>query len=506
MAMLNKFMDSQEVKEMKSGFEAICADLPFPVTVTSRLKTLWSLYSPAKKTLERGNAENMVDFTIVLHTDVIPECYRVLGMVNDLYPPIPKSIRDFIANPKVNGYQSLHVRIPCKDRQYLVKIRTREMNKVAQRGMLLHWDDKDMFTEYRQMISDALKNIGEFQGSPASRKHLFGQLSEEQQIFVYTPRGDIEYLPQGSVVLDFAYKVHTTLGDCCTYAWVNNLRVTPEYQLSDGDIVKIIADKKSQGVRPGFELICKTPKARNAINKFLQKRRQFHAINIGWDFLLQEMNRYGLSINLLYSPVMDNFLIYKNFEILDDLLESVGQDIVQPREILWEMASVHSQSGKKITEKKRARNFINVSQIEPGVHKFSRCCKPLPGLKKTVATLSKRGVSFHRDYCREYMASPRYSADKILDVYWDLTSVWKEPLKFKLFLKGKTVGHCLKILANVPDGVTLHQIEQTDGQGKGVTMLVSLTSFNASKMFFEIFEKSEFYPAIEIYGRDNINF
>jgi GTP pyrophosphokinase len=506
MGMLNKFIESKEVKDMQSGFEAACAKLAFPVTVNSRLKTLWSLYSPAKKTLERENAENMVDFTIVVDTDVIPECYRVLGMINQIYPPVPKSIRDYIANPKVNGYQSLHVRILCKDRKYLVKIRNRKMDQVAQRGVLLHWDDKDMFREYRQMISDALKNIGEFQGSPAGRKHLIGQLSEDQEIFVYTPQGDIEYLPQGSVVLDFAYKVHTTLGDRCKYAWVNNLRVSPGYQLSDGDMVKIVTDKKSLGVGPGFEQICKTPKARNAVNKYLQKRRRVHAIKIGWDFLLQEMNRHGLSINFLYSPSMSNFLIYKNFDNLDDLFESVGQDIVQPREILWEMASVLSQTGKRVTEKKGIRNFINISWVESGVHKFSRCCKPLPGLKKTVATLSKRGVSFHRDHCREYMASSSYSADKILDVYWDLTSVWNEPLKFKLFLKGKTVGQCLKILAEVPDGVTLHQIEQTGNQGKGVTMLVSLSSFKSSKAFFECFEKWDFYPAIEVYGRDSINF
>ena len=506
MGMLNKFMESREVSDMKMGFEAACASLPFPVKVKSRLKTLWSLYSPAKKTLERENAENMVDFTIVLDTDIIPECYRVLGMVNQLYSPVPKSIRDYIANPKTNGYQSLHVRILCKDRKYLVKIRNEKMDQVARRGVLLHWDDKEMFREYRQMISDALKNIGEFQGSPAGRKNLIGQLSEDQEIFVYTPRGDIEYLPQGSVVLDFAYKVHTTLGDRCKYAWVNNLRVSPGYQLSDGDMVKIVTDKKSLGVGPGFEQLCKTPKARNAVNRYLQKRRRAHAIKIGWDFLLQEMNRHGLPIHFLYSQAMSDFLIYKNFENLDALFEAVGQDHLQPREILWEMASILSQTGRKATESLGSRNFINVAEVEPGVHKFSMCCKPLPGLPGTVATLSKRGVSFHRDHCREYMASSSYSAEKILDVYWDMSGLWKDPLQFKLFIKGKNVGECLKLIAPAPNEVTIHQIEQAGNQGKGVTMQISISSFNASRQFFECFEKSNCHVAIEGYGRDSISF
>ncbi len=506
MGMLNKCMESQEVADMQKEFETACAKLSFPVAVTSRLKTLWSLYSPAKKTLERENAENIVDFTIVLDTEDIPECYLVLGMVNQLYSPVPKSIRDYIANPKANGYQSLHVRILCKDRKYLVKIRTKKMDVVARRGVLLHWDDKEMFREYRQMISDALKNIGEFEGSPAGRKHLIGQLSEDQEIFVYTPRGDIEYLPQGSVVLDFAYKVHTSLGDHCKYAWVSNRRVSPEYELSDGDVVKIVTDKQLLGMGPGFEQLCKTPKARNAVNRYLQKRRRVHAIRIGWDFLLQEMNRHDLSINLLYSQSMSNFLIYKNLDTLDDLFEAVGKDLLQPREILWETVSILSQTGRKAGSNLGSRNFINVSHVEPGVHKFSRCCNPLPGLPGTVATLSKRGVSFHRDHCREYMASSSYSAEKILDVYWDMTSMWKDPLQFKLLIKDKTVGECLKLIAGAPDEVEVHQIEQAGNLGKGVTMLVSTSGFNASKAFFDCFEQCHCHVAIEGYGRDSIQF
>ena len=512
MGTLNKWMESGEVKEMQEEFKTACSTLPFPVTVKSRLKTLWSLYSPAKKTLERENAENIVDFTIVLdtdtmsETDALPECYRVLGMVNQLYPPVPKSIRDYIANPKANGYQSLHVRILCKDRKYLVKIRSKKMDLVARRGVLLHWDDKKMFLEYRQMISDALKNIGEFEGSPAGRKHLIGQLSEDQEIFVYTPRGDIEYLPQGSVVLDFAYKVHTSLGEHCKYAWVGNRRVSPEYQLSDGDVVKIVTDEKLLGVGPGFEQLCKTPKARNAVNKYLQRRRRVHAIDIGWDFLLQEMNRHGLSIDLLHSQSMSDFLIYKNFETLDDLFEAVGKDLLQPREILWETASILSHTGKRAGKRSDSRNFIDISHVEPGVHKFSRCCKPLPGLPETVATLSRRGVSFHRSHCREYMANSSYSAEKVLDVEWDMTSVWKEPLQFKLFVKGKTVGECLKLIAGAPDEVTVHQIEQRGNLGKGVTMLVSISGFNAAKAFFDCFEQCHCHVAIEGYGRDSMHF
>ena len=307
MGMLNKLMASREVKAVQKGLETAFQDLPFKVRVASRLKTLWALYSPAKKTLGPENAENMVDFTLIADTDILSECYRVLGIVNGLYAPVPKSIRDYIANPKTNGYQSLHVRILCKEQKYLVKIRTEEMDQVARRGVLLHWDDKEMFQEYRQMISDALRNIGEFQGSPAGRKHLIGQLSSDQEIFVYTPQGDIQYLPLGSVVLDFAYKVHTSLGAHCSYAWVNNLRVPPDYQLNDGDTVRIVTSEKTLEMGPGFEQLCKTPKARSAINRYFQKRRRAHARQIGWDFLLQEMNRHGISIHLLSSRAMKNF-------------------------------------------------------------------------------------------------------------------------------------------------------------------------------------------------------
>ena len=199
-------------------------------------------------------------------------------------------------------------------------------------------------------------------------------------------------------------------------------------------------------------------------------------------------------------------MIYKNFDTLDDLFISVGQDKLHPREILWEMVSVPPPDGTKERYKHGDRNFINISRLESGVHKFSMCCKPLPGLDKTVATLSERGISFHRDHCREYMASSNYSAEKILDVWWNLSSHWKTPLEFELFIKGKRVDECLPILASGAHNATVHHIEERGRRGKGVIMRVTLDSFPASKAFFNCFEQARVKVVIEGYGRDRLQF
>lgn len=503
MGMLKKVMASDEIKEMHIALETAFALLGFPVDVKSRTRNLWSFYSPARKNLSQDNAENLVDFTIVLDSEQIPECYRVLGILNQLYSPVPKSIRDYIANPKTNGYQSLHVRILCRERKYLVKIRTRHMDLVARKGALLNTDNKAVFSEYRRMISDLLKSIGEFEGSPSGRKHLIRQLSDDEQIFVYTPDGDMEYLPQGSVVLDFAYRVHTSLGNRCEYAWVNDRRVSPGHPLKDGDTVKIVTSAKRLDVGPGFEQICKTPKARNAVNKYLQKQRRGYAARIGRDFLLQEMKRHDLDASLLETPGMDHYLTYKGYDGIEKLFEDVGQDKLRPREILWEVASVRFEDDADHVV--TPDTVINVDRLEGGVHKFSMCCNPLPGLDHTIAILSRRGVSFHRDSCRQYMGDDRYTADKRLKVVWDMGANWKEQLKFKLFVKGKSVNGCMELLSRIPGSVTIHRVEQAGERG-GVDILVSLPGFKAARGFFTCFEEDDCRVIIEGYGRDRINF
>ncbi len=500
---LNHFMKSSDITEIQSSLENAYRKFPFKVTIRPRLKNLWSFYSPVTKTLALENAENMVDFTVVMDTDNLLECYRALGVINTntIFSPVPKTIRDYIANPKANGYKSLHLRIIYKDQRYLVKIRTKEMEYTARKGLLIHWDDKKRLEEYKKTIGDALKNIGEYQGSPANRKNMFRQLADDEKLFAYTPRGETQYLPLGSNVLDFAYKVHTSLGDRCKYAWVNNRRVPPDYVLEDGDIVKIITSDKLTNIPPDIEKKCKTPKARSALNKNLQKRRNKAAAKIGKDIFAQELERYGLTEALLYRPGVAHYLTYKHYEGLEDLFINVGQDLVSPEELIWEVAGIHPRSKKSgiSSHNESVRNILKIFEIERGVHKFSMCCHPLPGMDNTVAVLSKRGVSFHKSHCKEYIRGNDYESEKILNVVWEMTLIWKKFFEFNIHVKNISVGQCLSMLCGIPDHIYINEIKKAHSN-KDVEISVRLAGFKDAQIFFDCFEKNNCAVTILDYG------
>ncbi|MBF0301929.1 MAG: bifunctional (p)ppGpp synthetase/guanosine-3',5'-bis(diphosphate) 3'-pyrophosphohydrolase [Desulfamplus sp.] len=482
------------------GSTPFCSDsksrpFPFNITVTSRLKNLYAFYSCEKGTLDIDNAENLVDFTIIMDTEDVLHCYTAMGMINCVCSLVPKTIRDYIANPKASGYRSLHLRIAHKNKRYLIKIRTAEMERVARKGLLLHWDEPENTAEYRKGITDILKNIGEYQGSPVNRKNMIRQLTEDDKIFVYTPQGDIQYLPSGSIVLDFAYKVHSNLGDRCEYARVNNRIVSRAYILKDNDIVEIVTSSEPVEISADMEGRCKTPRARGAVNRQLQKKRDLFAKDIGRSIMAQAIAPDDLVKDLVNSSAMPHFLTYKGYENIDQLFTNVGQSIEMPREILWEI------KGKKDDHK---RFVLTISEIERDIHKFSQCCNPLPGLEPCLALLNKDGVSFHRDYCEKYKKDREYILNKmqILDVLWDMNSVWKKPLTFRLRIITSAVKiiDIIQIVTSIPFPVDIHLIEKSESVN-GIYLSVSLQGFNQARAFFSCFEKRNYQVEIQDYGR-----
>ncbi|MBF0243337.1 MAG: bifunctional (p)ppGpp synthetase/guanosine-3',5'-bis(diphosphate) 3'-pyrophosphohydrolase [Desulfamplus sp.] len=468
---------------------------PFNVTVTSRLKNLYAFYSCEKGTLDIDNAENLVDFTVVLDTEDILECYKAMGMIARTLAVVPKTIRDYIANPKANGYKSLHLRVVHKDRRYLVKIRTREMERVARKGLLLHWDDPENTMEYRKGITDILKSIGEYQGSPVNRKNMIRQLTEDDKIFVVTPKGDFQYLPTGSIVLDFAYKVHSWLGDRCARARVNNQIVSRGYVLKDGDVVEIITSDEPIEISADIEGRCKTPKARSAVNRQIQKKRDMFARDVGRSIMSQAVAPEELFDYLINSSAMPHFLTYKGYENIDQLFTSIGQSIDMPREVLWEI------NGRKDEHR---RFVLSVSDIERDIHKFSQCCKPLPGLHSCLALLNRDGISFHRDYCDKYKQDREYALHKmqIMDVVWDMDYLWKIPLTFniKLIKSAIKIIDIINIISSIPFNVDIHLIRESTLKNC-VDISVSFQRFNESSSFFSCFAIKDYNLEIQDYGR-----
>lgn len=502
------FRSSPVVVEFENELEKALGKFSSAVTIRPRAKGLGSYYDPIKKTLDISNSENHMDFAVILDTQDTVACYSALGIVNSMFPPIPRTLRDFISNPKMNGYRSLHVRVHVAGQNYLIKIRTPEMDEFAAYGILTRWSsDKPMSEEHWQEISELLRSIGEYGGAGPQRKALI-RLSEAEETFVYSPKGDIYYLPKGSVVLDFAYKIHSELGDHCKGAHINNEWAPPTRALSDGDVVEIVTSPEPYDVDPELEELCKTPKARTALNKHLQQKRLRYAQDIGHQILLQEINRHGLSSDILKNEDTRLILEFHNIKNLPELFVRVGQDLISPHVVLYYFIKPQARDKDQNFSPGRhlfthERNVLTVPELDRGIHKFARCCNPFPGQQNVLAVLSERGITFHHRDCSDLLDRHDLEPQRLLEVHWDEASVWRRPLVFTLRVFQEKVQSVIRSLANLLN--TSAQIEYigrgTDKHNQPVVLItVKIQSFGEAREFFRCLPTDRI--TIDNYGQE----
>lgn len=508
---IRSLRNSYEIQEIVQWLEEAFANQPVPVIVRPRVKGLGPYYSQERQTLDLKNAENQVDFTIVMETEDPVMCYTGLGIINSEFTPIPKSIRDYIANQKPNGYQGLHVRINKKGHDYLIKLRTHPMDVKATSGMVYELDSTNpIYESYLEELSDMLKNIGEYGGDGAQRKDLI-QLSSGEELFVFTPKGDIHYLPRESIVLDFAYKIHSALGDYCGGAHVNGRRVGITEALKDRDIVNIISSYEPMDVDSDLEKQCATPKARSAVNKLLQRRRQTVAEKIGKDTLLQEIRRHGLPPSCLEDETIGLILNFLHIKDLPALYTRIGQDTLSSKVILYYLDHLRNPSEKEplvpatpeVPASSDERNILYVTEIEKAVYKFSKCCNPYPGEADVLAALSERGVAFHRKNCSNLNQSKKLKAHRMLLVQWQTASAWAFPVLFELCVIGTGISNTIDRLSPISTRVHIHGIKSLPEKRPDVpSTLVSVTlnGFQEATSFFECFDKGS--VSIASFGRE----
>lgn len=488
--MMRETRNSENVAQIESNLEHLLAESEIPAEIRTRPKGLGSYYDPLKRTLNPLYPENYVDFAIILDTNDVLACYKVLGLVNNSFSPIPRSLRDFIANPKTNGYRSLHVRVHLSGNNYLVKIRTAEMEEFANGGILRAWNEQTGLTdEHWQEISELLRDIGEYGGAATRRKALI-RLSEADEIYVYSPRGDIYYLPKGSIVLDFAYRIHSDLGDYCEGAVVNTVWAPITRQLKDGDTVEVVTSTDPLDVDSGLEELCKTPKARTAINKHLQQQRLRFAQEVGREILLQEIIRHKLPSTVLEGENMRLIIEILNLKDFQDLYVRIGQDLISPRLVLYYLAPPHGhEEGRRQAEEGHAdfeHNVISIPSLDSSLFKFARCCNPLPGQDNVVATLSERGTTFHHRDCQDLHKRHGLQPQQLLDVQWNAGVLWRPPLMFHINVLEQGLRDILPSLASLPEHIRVRQIsEALDRHGKPmVSLSVVFHSFEEAGMFF----------------------
>ena len=418
-AYTNRMVDTIQQELGRAGVES---------KVYGRTKHIYSIY---RKIHEKGTPfEEIFDLTgvrVLVNTTV--DCYAVIGALHEKWYHIPERFKDFIGLRKANGYRSLHTTILNRERPIEIQIRTYEMHQVAEYGIAAHWEYKEgvpskaasqsVFAWLVQMLEDIqeLKNPDQFLRS------MKGELFPDE-VYVFTPKGDLHVLPVSSTPIDFAYKIHTAIGQTCCGAEVNGAMVPLKYRLQVGDRVKITTNSQGHPSRDWLRWV-RTARARNKIRHWLNEQDRTQSIELGRRLLEIEMRRHHLNLrDYLKSPellaIAEKLTSGKQpkSQLLDDLFMQIGNAKQSATHIVNllhpELRTTETEKKEKSSETPRSVPTIQLEGIDVAAARIMKCCNPIPGDDVIGYITRGRGVSLHRTHCPRVVNE----AERIVRVEW----------------------------------------------------------------------------------------
>lgn len=435
------------ITEIMSILEEKLKTLGIKGQVTGRAKHFYSIFR--KMYTQNKTLEELYDlFAVRIIVDSVADCYAVLGMVHDLYTPVPMRFKDYIAMPKPNMYQSLHTTvIGPNGTPFEIQIRTWEMHKVAEEGIAAHWKYKEGISGKTSMDSTLnwVRQLLDTQTEIIDTDEFFNTLKFDlfaDEVFVFTPQGRVISLPAKSTVIDFAFAIHSQVGYKMSGAKVNGKIVPNSYILQNGEIVEILT-ANTRGPSRDWLKICRTSAARNKINQWFKRERRDENIEHGKELIEHELRRVGNTHAQLFKPEWVEVMIKRyGFNSLDDLYASVGYGGLTAQKVVMRLRENWLNLQKEIKEKKRleeiAANGGEVIEAPPEKHRTSskgiivkgidnclvrlaHCCNPVSG-DDIIGFITKgRGVSVHRRDCPNMNPEILSEEDisRLIDVEWD---------------------------------------------------------------------------------------
>jgi guanosine-3',5'-bis(diphosphate) 3'-pyrophosphohydrolase len=411
------------INTLKGDFERI----ELKADISGRPKHLFSIQQKIERYASLGRQFNEIyDLLAVrVQVDTIPECYHAMGVVHNLWHPIPGSFDDYIANPKPNGYQSLHTAVLYKGTTPLeIQIRTREMHRVAEFGVAAHWrykegDKKDIEVEerigwLRQLIDWHRELSGAEEFLESVKTDIFND-----QVFVFTPKGEIKDLPKGATPIDFAYRVHTELGNRCIGAKVNSRLVALDYQLRNGEVVEIMVSKKDKGpsrdwLSPNLGYV-QSSHAREKIRQWFKKQERAENIERGREMMDKELKHLGLKL----SEREDLAKLFK-YDNMEDFLAAIGYGDLSVQTIALKLAS-QQEPPKAASEVviKPSSMAVQVLGVGSLLTNLAQCCHPVPGDPIVGYVTRSRGITVHRQDC--YNILHEDEKERLVQVEWGMT-------------------------------------------------------------------------------------
>ncbi len=427
---INDIMDTLKKKTDEMGINS---------HVMGRAKHFYSIYR--KMFTQNKSIDELYDlFAVRIIVDSIKDCYAVLGMVHELYYPIPGRFKDYIAMPKPNMYQSLHTTVIGPDgTPFEIQIRTWEMHRVAEFGIAAHWKYKEGVSGKTDVDAklEWIRQLLEIQNSVVDTDDFMRTLKIDlftDEVFVFTPKGDIINLPAGSTPIDFAFSIHSAVGCKMAGVKVNGKITTLDYILQNGDIVDIMTSSAVRGPSRDWLKLCKTSGARSKINQWLKRECREENIQHGKELIDRELRRVNLSHSQLFRTEWVDMLCKKySFSSLDDIYAAVGYGGLTVNKVVGKLREEYRQAMKEKPEteivqseqtpqkkKKTASNGVIVEGIEGCLVRFSRCCNPVPGDEIIGYITRGRGVSVHRKDCTNIVSSEKHGdTERLINVYWE---------------------------------------------------------------------------------------
>jgi len=411
--------------------------------VLGRYKHIYSIYQKmVNQHLEFEEIYDVIAFRIILET--IPQCYEVLGLVHALWKPIAKKFKDYIGVPKPNMYQSLHTTVigPFGER-IEIQIRTRDMDRVAKSGIAAHWRYKegkrvdDRRSENFSWIQSLVENQAAF---PDPREFLENVRIDlfPDDVYVFTPQGEIKSLPKGATPVDFAYLIHTEVGNQCTGAKVNGRMVPLKYELQTGNIVEIITTKGQNPSKDWLNFV-KTVKARSRIRQWVKTQEKERSLSLGREMCEKTFRKYKLNFNaLLKTDEMNAVVEHFGFKTVDDLIASVGYGKTTPLQLARKFAAKADADDRNASlfnklisrvRKKKTKTGVVVKGMDDILVRFGKCCQPVPGDDITGYITRGYGVTVHRANCINAL---KMSPERQIDVEWNQETSDNYPVKIRV--------------------------------------------------------------------------
>ncbi len=414
--------------------------------IDGRVKHFFSIYKKMKN--QSKTLDQIYDlFAVRIIVDTVKDCYAALGVIHEMYKPIPGRFKDYIAMPKPNMYQSLHTTLIGPTGQpFEIQIRTMEMHRTAEFGIAAHWKYKEVSDGKKVEDQEAekltwLRQILEWQKDMADNHEFLDVLKSDldlytDTVYCFTPTGDVKTLPAGSNTIDFAYSIHSAVGNKMIGARVNGKLVTIDYVINNGDRIEIITSQNSKGPSLDWLNMVKSTQARNKINQWFKNELKETNITKGKEMLLSYCKSKGIDTQQIFRPEYMKLIMEKyGFKEWDAVCAALGHGGLKEGQIVNKMLDYYEKDHPKILTneevlknaedaqkerklKVRTSGGIAVEGTEDVAVRFSKCCSPIPGDEIVGFVTRGRGVSIHRTDCINVLSLPQEERERLIDAEW----------------------------------------------------------------------------------------